>query len=456
LNELKVGLLALFTIATIVVMSLKITSNQSGFGDYITYRTVIRDASGIFPKTPIKVAGISAGRIKTIELANNNALITFEVLKKVEIPKDSKLRIKSVGFLGDKYLEIVIGKDTEILESMGLVLAEEGAGIENLVKDVTEVMADVKVVIGSIKDTLVPKDREEPMKKILRDVEVLVANTKDATKTMKEIFQDNQGKIDNLIANLEKFSGDIAKQVDKDEPESAMSDVKRILGNVDKMTEDLKNLVADVKAGKGTVGKLLVEDEIADRVEETLSGVQKLVGKVNDIRTELALFTGANTDYGAETDLSLKIFPSPERFYLLGLTTSEFGPEKEKQTTTITNGVTSTEVRRERDKDTYRFNVQIGRKLQNWTFRGGLIESSGGLGVDYEKNQWGSRFSMEVFDYRDNIGVNLRLSTEIQIWNVFYGKVALEDVLQKARSATISVGLRFNDEDLKGLIGFFL
>jgi len=336
------------------------------------------------------------------------------------------------------------------------VLAEEGAGIENLVKDVTEVMADVKVVIGSIKDTLVPKDREEPMKKILRDVEVLVANTKDATKTMKEIFQDNQGKIDNLIANLEKFSGDIAKQVDKDEPESAMSDVKRILGNVDKMTEDLKNLVADVKAGKGTVGKLLVEDEIADRVEETLSGVQKLVGKVNDIRTELALFTGANTDYGAETDLSLKIFPSPERFYLLGLTTSEFGPEKEKQTTTITNGVTSTEVRRERDKDTYRFNVQIGRKLQNWTFRGGLIESSGGLGVDYEKNQWGSRFSMEVFDYRDNIGVNLRLSTEIQIWNVFYGKVALEDVLQKARSATISAGLRFNDEDLKGLIGFFL
>ncbi|PIP94659.1 MAG: hypothetical protein COW00_09090 [Bdellovibrio sp. CG12_big_fil_rev_8_21_14_0_65_39_13] len=456
MNELKVGLLALFTIATIVVMSLKITSNQSGFGDYITYRTVIRDASGIFPKTPIKVAGISAGRIKTIELANNNALITFEVLKKVEIPKDSKLRIKSVGFLGDKYLEIVIGKDTEILESMGLVLAEEGAGIENLVKDVTEVMADVKVVIGSIKDTLVPKDREEPMKKILRDVEVLVANTKDATKTMKEIFQDNQGKIDNLIANLEKFSGDIAKQVDKDEPESAMSDVKRILGNVDKMTEDLKNLVADVKAGKGTVGKLLVEDEIADRVEETLSGVQKLVGKVNDIRTELALFTGANTDYGAETDLSLKIFPSPERFYLLGLTTSEFGPEKEKQTTTITNGVTSTEVRRERDKDTYRFNVQIGRKLQNWTFRGGLIESSGGLGVDYEKNQWGSRFSMEVFDYRDNIGVNLRLSTEIQIWNVFYGKVALEDVLQKARSATISAGLRFNDEDLKGLIGFFL
>lgn len=456
MNELKVGLLALGTMIAIVIMSLKVTSNQSGFGDYKSYRTIIRDASGIFPKTPIKVAGINAGRIKSIELADNNALITFEVLSRVSVPKDSKLRIKSVGFLGDKYLEIVIGKDPEILEGGGIIIAEEGGGIENLVKDVSEVMTDVKAVVGSVKDALAPTDREAPLKKIMRDVEVLVANTKDATKTMKEILQDNQGKIDTLVSNLEKFSKDIAMQVDKDQPQSAMSDVKKILANVDKMTEDLKNLVADIKAGKGTVGKLLVEDEIADQVQQTLSGVQKLVGKVEDIRTELAVFTGANTDYGAETDLSLKIFPSPERFYLLGLTTSEFGPEKEKRTTTITNGVESTEIRRERDKDSYRFNIQIGRKVQNWTFRGGLIESSGGLGLDYEKVDWGSRFSMEVFDYRDDIGINLRVATEIQIWNVFYGKVALEDILEEARSATFSAGFRFNDEDLKGLIGFFL
>ncbi len=77
MNEFKVGLLALATIASVIVMSIKVTSNQSGFGEYITYRTIIRDASGIFPKTPIKVAGINAGRIKQIELADNNAVITF-------------------------------------------------------------------------------------------------------------------------------------------------------------------------------------------------------------------------------------------------------------------------------------------------------------------------------------------------------------------------------------------
>ena len=106
MSELKVGLLALSAMISVVFMSLKITSNQSGFGDYTTYRTIIKDASGIFPKTPIKVAGINAGRIKQIELQDNSALITFEVLNRVKITTGSKLRMKSVGFLGDKYLEM--------------------------------------------------------------------------------------------------------------------------------------------------------------------------------------------------------------------------------------------------------------------------------------------------------------------------------------------------------------
>ena len=112
---------------------------------------------------------------------------------------------------------------------------------------------------------------------------------------------------------------------------------------------------------------------------------------------------------------------------------------------------------KERKKDQWRFDVQLGRKIHNWTFRGGLIESTGGLGIDYNLESWEQRFSLEVFDYSDDrdFGVNLRISTQIQMWNVLYGKLAIEDFLEDNRSATISAGLRFNDEDLKGLIGFF-
>lgn len=455
MNEFKVGLLAIATLAAIVFMSFKITSNQSGFGNYQTYRTIVKDASGIFPKTPIKIAGIAAGRITSIELQGNTALITFEILKQIQVTKNSKLRIKSVGFLGDKYIEIYVGDSPELLAKNDFIDSEEAAGIETLVKDASEVLADVKAITKSLKDSIAPEGQPSPMKKILADIGALVENTRAATESLKRVMTGNEEKLNAMVENLESFSYELAYQVDKGNPDSAMADIKEILANSKKITADLNSLVADVKRGKGTVGKLLVEDEIADQVKDTLASVQKIVGKADAIRTELSVFTGANTEGGGESEVALRIFPSPERFYHLGLTTSEIGPDKETITETTTNGSTVVSNKKERDRDTFRFNVQIGRRVQDFAFRGGLIESTGGLGLDYYLQNLGTKFSLEAFDYKKDKGANLRFITELQLWNVLYGRASLNDMGRKDRSATVQAGLRFNDEDLKGLMGFF-
>lgn len=455
MNEFKVGLLAIATIIAVAFMSFKITSNQSGFGQYVTYRTIVKDASGIFPKTPIKVAGIPAGRIISIELQGNTALITFEILKQIQVTKNSKLRIKSVGFLGDKYIEIYVGDSPEILTKYDFLDSEEAAGVENLVKDAAEVLADVKVIVKSLKDSIAPANEVSPVKKILADVSALVENTKEATIVLKRMMVGNEEKINALVENLESFSYEIAYQVDKGNSDSAMSDVKRILANTEKLSGDLKEIIADVKRGKGTMGKLLVEDEIADQVKETLSSVQKIVGKADAIRTELSVFTGATTNGVGETEAALRIFPSPERYYHLGVVTSELGPDKETIIETTTNGSTVTQNKKERDRDTFRFNVQIGRRVQDFGFRGGLIESTGGLGIDYYFQSLGAKVSLEAFDYDKDDGANVRFITEMQLWNVFYGRAALNNATKKERDGTIQAGLRFNDEDLKGLMGFF-
>lgn len=457
MNEFKVGLLAIATIAAIVFMSFKITSNQSGFGQYVTYRTIVKDASGIFPKTPIKVAGISAGRITSIELQGNTALITLEILKQIRVTKNSKLRIKSVGFLGDKYIEIYVGDSPELLAKMDFLDSEEAAGMETLIKDASEILVDVKTIVKTLKDTVAPEGEISPMKKILIDVQELVSNTKEATLALKRMATGNEAKINALVENLETFSYELAYQVDKENPDSAMADIKTVLANTKKITADLNDIVADVKRGKGTVGKLLVEDEIADQVKDTLSSVQKLVGKADSIRTELSVFTGASTGPSGdgESEVALRIFPSPERFYHLGLTTSALGPDRETITETTVNGTTTVQNKKERDKDTFRFNVQIGRRVQDFAFRGGLIESKGGLGMDYYLQNLGTKFSLEAFDYKKDKGANIRFITELQIWNILYGRATLNDAGRKERSGIIQAGLRFNDEDLKGLMGFF-
>lgn len=456
MNQFKVGLMALIAMGMVAYMSLIITANQSGFGEYVTYRTIVRDASGIFPKTPIKVAGINAGRIVDIKLEGNRALIFFEVLEKVKITTNSMLKIRTVGFLGDKYLEIYIGDSNQFLSSQGFIIAEEGAGLEKLMKDAGEVMKDVKDLVKSVKDSVAPPGQEPPITKILADVQELVNNAKEVSASLKRIMDGNEEKINNIAEDLESFSRQIAFHTNKNEPESAISDVRKILANAEKLTGDLKDMIADVKSGHGTLGKFIVEEDIANEVTQTLAGVKKIVSKVDNIRTELEVFTGANTSYGSESTAGLRIYPAPERFYHLGISTSEFGPEKEFQRTKILNGVENRELERTRIKDQMRFDIQLGRKIHNWSFRGGLIESTGGLGVDYEFYDFGTRVVAEAFDYRKDEGLNLRIKTEVQIWNVIHGRISGEDLANDTRSATISAGLRFSDEDLKGLLGFFL
>jgi len=101
-----------------------------------------------------------------------------------------------------------------------------------------------------------------------------------------------------------------------------------------------------------------------------------------------------------------------------------------------------------------RFNAQIARRINDFDFRGGLIESTGGFGIDYRIQNIGTKISLEAFDYKKSKGANVRFGAETQLWNVVYGRATVNDSLKKKRSGTVAAGLRFNDEDLKGLLGF--
>jgi phospholipid/cholesterol/gamma-HCH transport system substrate-binding protein len=457
LNPLKVGLLTLAAMASVVVMSLKITQNQSGFGKHVQYQTILKDASGIFEKTPIKVAGINAGKIKTIELEGSEALITFEILEKIKITPTAKLKIKSVGLLGDKFIDMDLGDQTgERLPEGSTIITEGGEGMESIAKDASQVLKEVKEIAATVKESL----RDDEGKNLIKEI---VVNINDMTASLKRITTGNEDKINKIVSDIEALSAQLAYETDRYQQDSLMHDLAKvgpIMDKVDAAVSDLKIIMADVKDGKGTVGKLLRDDAVVDQVSQTLSSVNRLVNRINNIEADIGLSTGANTRTGSDTRFDLDIYPAPERFFRLGIVTNDFGPETESEsdTYTSTNGGPETKTTiRKVNKSDFKFNFQIGRRIQRWGLRAGLIESTGGVGIDYFIPDFGIRTAMELFDYQKDAGPNLRLMTEVKVWNVLFARVAGEDLISKdgKQSATISLGLRFTDQDLAALIGIF-
>lgn len=457
MNPLKVGLLTLAAMASVVVMSLKITQNQSGFGDHVQYKTILKDASGILEKTPIKVAGITAGRIKKIELQGAEALLTFEILEDIKVTPSAKLKIKSVGLLGDKFIDMDLGQGGgDRLAEGSMITTEGGDGMDSVMKDAGEVLREVKDIARTIKESL----RDDQGNNVIKEI---VTNINDMTSSLKRITTGNEEKINGIVDDLKDITQQLAFETDRYQKGSLMADLSKvgpIMDKVDATVSDLKIIVADVKDGKGTVGKLLRDDAVVDQVSQTLSSVNRLVNRINNIEADIALSTGANTRTGTDTRFDLDIYPAPERFFRLGIVTNEFGPQTESETDTYTsvNGgpETQTSVRKVNKSD-FKFNFQIGRRIQRFGLRAGLIESTGGVGVDYFFPDWGIRTGFELFDYQKDAGPNLRLVTEFKIWNVLFARIAGEDLISKdsKQSATMSLGLRFNDQDLAALIGIF-
>ena len=69
------------------------------------------------------------------------------------------------------------------------------------------------------------------------------------------------------------------------------------MGHLESLSTDMKEIVSDVKKGKGTFGSLLRDGELADEVKEAISSVNKFVSKVvvgiwtlNELRNLLIFF----------------------------------------------------------------------------------------------------------------------------------------------------------------------
>ncbi|MCX8111167.1 MAG: MlaD family protein, partial [Syntrophorhabdaceae bacterium] len=115
--ELKVGILVLIGFIILFYMSIRIGKfgvlSEKGY-DLMVY---LDNANGLDTKSPVLIAGVEVGRINSVRLDNFKELVRFSIKEGIKIPSDSIIAVKTQGVLGDKYLEIIPGKEKKILSS---------------------------------------------------------------------------------------------------------------------------------------------------------------------------------------------------------------------------------------------------------------------------------------------------------------------------------------------------
>lgn len=196
--ELKVGIfvfigLVILTYFVLMIGDFKLMKH----GYHI--KTVFGFANGIKVGAPLRLAGVDVGEVKEIKLSHEKegktiVFLTAWVENEVKIPKDSRAWVNTLGLLGEKYLEVIPGKDYQhILKENDILLGEDPTSVQ----EVTDLVKDISL---QAKDTLTS------LQSTLASAEVLLKDIHEGRGTVGKLFTD-----DRLYTDLEEMFADLKK-----------------------------------------------------------------------------------------------------------------------------------------------------------------------------------------------------------------------------------------------------
>lgn len=266
-RNLWTGVFFLVGFVVLVTGLLIVGTNQGLF--YRTYmlKTYLPDKQALAKGTDVTLSGLEVGTIKDIQLAThdgqNMVEFTLQVREryKERITTSSKATVRSIGVLGDKYMEITLGRKGETpLENGAVIPAVPALDWEKVMQDISGRLTSV---LGRTDELLARIDRGEgSLGRLMSDTTLVV--------TLERTLAD----LDGTLSQVRQGRGTLGKLV---VDPGAYNRLTATLDNVEAVTRRLKD-------GQGTLGKLTNDSGLYDNAESALAHADSALALVHSTR----------------------------------------------------------------------------------------------------------------------------------------------------------------------------
>ena len=478
-TEFKVGLFAIAALAALGYMFFILSPEAFQDHDYAPYYTNLANAAGIIPKTQVKTAGVTIGKVKSVRLDDGKTRVEFEVDRKVKIPAGSKIEIRSVGFLGDKHLEILRPTvDGELLSPGGFIPQSSGGGdLESLIGVVSEIAKDVKKVTSSLANVLGNEQGQQSMQNIINNVESLSSDLKVTSATVRKLVGDRGEDLNDIITDIRSSMRDMrsaAKVIKSIASDENKDRINRVLAQFDQAMVDVRgsvhniNLISEkVEKGEGTIGKLVNDDSTIQEIQGAIKDIRRVIAPATKLVIDVDSHGEIRRDRSFQYWVDILFRTRPDRYYLLGFTDTKYDT-LDRRETTQTGGDQTHIVQVDKIQRALRFDLQIAKRWYWVAARVGLFQTTGGVATDMYFLSDNLKLTAEAFDFNTQDSTirrnaHFKVYASALFYNHIYGMLGLDDFTRvdsgsgKLRKLSdnlfLGAGLTFTDDDLKAIFG---
>ncbi len=376
-SELKVGLMLVAAVVLMVTFTVFTTPSLQPKGAYtVQFPRVARLKAG----DPVTFNGVQVGKVSGVEpLLNQEGNATVQVRFSIDSSLADKVRVGDrstynirQGILGGAELEIISATGKPITpEALQNVLGAEPASIDEVFRSIQTLVDENRAGVKKAVDEFgragtnvadLSKHLDEVVAENRDQLKTTMKNLGDAGASINVAIEENRENLRGAIDNFKIMAKQIGELVEENRPavqkaigefgraSSNVADVAKRLDDVvienresfkqtldgfaalgkrlDAISANVDTITAQIAQGKGTLGKLVMDDAIGTKVEQVLDNANQRLEEVKPLTSglsEVKFYVGLAGGYNGRAKYSsgeayLRVEPRPWKFYEGGVT----------------------------------------------------------------------------------------------------------------------------------------
>jgi phospholipid/cholesterol/gamma-HCH transport system substrate-binding protein len=279
--ETRIGVFVAFALVVILII-LESVGGFAFFKQGYKLHARFKNVQELKTGAEVRMAGVRVGNVSSIQLTNDEVLVTMNLNKELErngqVKTDSKATIKFAGLLGQNFVSIDFGTPAGVpLANNQFIQTQEQADLSQLMNKLDDVATGVQNLTKSFSGESIEK-LVGPLTDFVKHNDVALTAMIGNMKTVSDKIARGEGTVGrminddalynsalNTVSNFQSTAGDVR---------DAVTQARLLLTNAN-------DVVATVNRGEGTVGKFIKDDKVYREAEGSLTNLHQILEKIN-------------------------------------------------------------------------------------------------------------------------------------------------------------------------------
>lgn len=273
-DEVMVGLLLI--VAVVVGLGGTIWIARGGLARYYNMYTRFQWGAGVKQGQPVLLAGVSIGFVQAVELIPDGTLaLTLQIQQQYRIPTGSTASVQASGIFGDQLIAVtpIRAVKTFMPEGDTIPSGKGTPGTNELLTKGDSIASSIQALSTKARSEFVEGGGIADAHKTINDLTKLVASLSAVASEQSKQLTLTQLQLRKTIASIDSTKVD-----------STVVSLRAAAANLEKLSRSLDSTrlavnatIAKANSGPGTVGRLMNDPALYDRVDSLLQRFDSLV-----------------------------------------------------------------------------------------------------------------------------------------------------------------------------------